>query len=76
MTGDEDQIRQRAYEIWEQEGRPHGEDLRHWIRAFEELETPRGKAAQLNKRDASKSDENAPRSTVSPKKVRATPDRD
>ncbi len=33
----EEQIRKRAYEIWEQEGRPHGEDLKHWLKAFEEI---------------------------------------
>lgn len=26
-------IAQRAYEIWEQEGRPDGRDLEHWLRA-------------------------------------------
>jgi len=30
-------IEVRAYQIWEQEGRPHGRDLEHWIRAAEEL---------------------------------------
>lgn len=33
----EEQIKQRAYEIWEEEGRPHGEDLRHWVKALEEI---------------------------------------
>ena len=37
MAANEDRIRQRAYEIWEQEGRPHGEDMKHWLRAFEEI---------------------------------------
>lgn len=37
MSKDEDRIRQRAYEIWEREGRPHGEELKHWLSAFEEL---------------------------------------
>lgn len=37
MASNEDRIRQRAYEIWEQEGRPHGEDLKHWLRAFQEF---------------------------------------
>ncbi|HET7851569.1 MAG TPA: DUF2934 domain-containing protein, partial [Methyloceanibacter sp.] len=26
------QIRQRAYELWEQEGRPNGRDRDHWFR--------------------------------------------
>jgi hypothetical protein len=49
MNKDQYRIRQRAYEIWEQEGRPHGEELRHWLAAFEELGAggglKRGKAA-------------------------------
>jgi len=26
-------IRERAYAIWEEEGRPYGKDLEHWLRA-------------------------------------------
>jgi len=37
MAVNEDRLRQRAYEIWEQEGRPHGEDMKHWLRAFQEI---------------------------------------
>ena len=38
MSSDkEERIKQRAYQIWEQEGRPHGADLRHWLKAFEEV---------------------------------------
>lgn len=32
-----EQIRRRAYEIWESEGRPEGANLRHWQQACEEL---------------------------------------
>jgi hypothetical protein len=35
---DEDQIRERAYGIWIEEGRPHGHDLAHWQRARHELQ--------------------------------------
>ncbi len=31
-------IRQRAYEIWIEEGRPDGRDVEHWLRAKWELE--------------------------------------
>jgi hypothetical protein len=34
---DEGAIRQRAYAIWEAEGRPHGREWDHWLRAAEEL---------------------------------------
>jgi hypothetical protein len=30
-------ISRRAYELWEQEGRPDGNDLRHWLQAEHEL---------------------------------------
>ncbi|MDP9812868.1 hypothetical protein J2W42_005739 [Rhizobium tibeticum] len=32
-----EQIRRRAYEIWESEGRPEGAALRHWQQASDEL---------------------------------------
>ena len=35
---DEHLIRERAYGIWIEEGRPHGRDLAHWRRAHEELQ--------------------------------------
>ena len=31
-----DLVSRRAYEIWEQEGRPEGCDLRHWLQAEQE----------------------------------------
>jgi hypothetical protein len=34
---DERRIRERAYDIWIEEGRPHGRDLAHWRRARQEL---------------------------------------
>ncbi len=30
MSADEKRIREFAYQIWESEGRPHGQDARHW----------------------------------------------
>ena len=33
----DDNIRQRAYQIWEREGRPHGRDFEHWVQAQVEL---------------------------------------
>ena len=33
----EQAIRERAYRIWEQEGRPHGKHLDHWLRAEAEV---------------------------------------
>ena len=38
MGEDEDKIRQRAYEIWENEGRPEGRHDEHWARARQEFD--------------------------------------
>jgi Protein of unknown function (DUF2934) len=32
-------IRERAYAIWEEEGRPRGRDLDHWLRAETEIDS-------------------------------------
>jgi hypothetical protein len=37
-------VSRRAYEIWEQQGRPEGNDLQHWLQAEQELN--RGNASQ------------------------------
>ncbi|MBB3441842.1 DUF2934 domain-containing protein [Rhizobium sp. BK379] len=42
----EDSVRERAYAIWEEEGRPDGQDLRHWSDAEAELH---GEATRANK---------------------------
>jgi len=34
---DELSIRARAYDIWVEEGQPHGRDVEHWLRARDEL---------------------------------------
>ncbi|HBB78461.1 hypothetical protein BBI09_21055 [Stutzerimonas xanthomarina] len=36
---EDDRIRERAYQIWEDEGRPEGQQAEHWARAREELES-------------------------------------
>jgi hypothetical protein len=38
----EDQIRQRAYEIWDREGRPDGKQEEHWTRACQEIAAETG----------------------------------
>ena len=35
---DEQTIRQTAYRIWEQQGKPDGQDFVHWIQAMDELQ--------------------------------------
>ena len=54
MTDEEEQrIRERAYSIWEQEGRPQGRELDHRLRAEAEIaaETSRGGDAAHQHRD-------------------------
>ncbi|SMC98712.1 DUF2934 domain-containing protein [Rhizobium sp. RU36D] len=38
----DERIRERAYAIWEQEGRPEGNDFHHWLRAVEEVRAETG----------------------------------
>jgi hypothetical protein len=39
MTNGRDQaIRERAYALWEADGRPHGSDLLHWDQATAEID--------------------------------------
>jgi hypothetical protein len=33
----EDRIRQRAYELWEADGRPDGQDQAYWFKAMAEI---------------------------------------
>lgn len=41
-----DAIARRAYEIWEQEGRPENRDLHHWLRAEQELVAQQSSSGQ------------------------------
>ena len=43
ITTDEE-IRLRAYQIWEEEGRPEGRDKAHWQQASDEVTIVRGDA--------------------------------
>jgi hypothetical protein len=36
-AADADRIRQRAFELWERDGRPEGRDMDYWFRAEAEL---------------------------------------
>jgi hypothetical protein len=42
MTPDNEQlVRDRAYQIWEEEGRPEGREQLHWDRATREMQALR-----------------------------------
>ena len=53
-NGREHEIRQRAHQIWEREGRPDGMDREHWVRAERELaqEAPAAAPKQAGARKA------------------------
>ena len=59
----EESVRIAAYYIWEKEGRPDGEDLRHWYLAIAELSS---EGTSQPKRAAKKA------SIAKPKKISAT----
>jgi hypothetical protein len=46
MDDRHERIRQRAYEIWEREGRPDGREHEHWDRATKEIDAESSEIAQ------------------------------
>jgi len=57
MADRQDRIRQRAHEIWEQEGRPDGRDQEHWERAHREVDEEPGETPPEPPRDISSPDD-------------------
>lgn len=45
MTKNEQRIREFAYDIWVSEGKPHGQDERHWEMARKLVEAENGESA-------------------------------
>src|SRR5439155_16102878 len=63
MTVDEEQrIRERAYSIWEQEGRPRGRELDHRLRAEAEIAAERLRGVANGRTDAPGEDHERPTS--------------
>ena len=86
-TEQEQRIRQRAYDIWLREGRPHGRDGLHWQRAEAELaaESAAAPPAEVKLSSAAallrsrpveappaKKKQAAPRQAAAPKRPRGT----
>ncbi len=69
-------IRERAYHIWEREGRPHGRDFEHWVQAQVELDA---EATKQGAPEAATSRSAAPQAAAQkasrPAPVRAQPAR-
>ncbi len=65
------EIANRAYHIWEQEGRPHGRDFDHWLAAEREVSerqprTPARAAARTAKAKSEKRTASRTRKTRQP----------
>ena len=75
MSADKQQrIKQRAYEIWEKSGRPHGAHEVHWLQATSEIEVEdspgkpkRAKAAATAKAPAAAKAKTAAPKAAAPK---------
>ena len=59
MSNDDKHIREFAYQIWESEGRPEGQEARHWDMAH--------KLAQAQARSPSKAEPKAGKAKAAPK---------
>ena len=46
ITRSEADVALRAYQIWEEEGKPDGKDFEHWLKAEAEIATPKKTAAR------------------------------
>jgi hypothetical protein len=64
----ERRIRDRAYSIWEKEGRPEGQEVEHWLRACQEVAAEEGSPAASEGSSAESAEAEAPK----PKRARAT----
>jgi hypothetical protein len=66
MTDKERRIREVAYRVWEEEGRPEGQAHRHWTAAAQRIDAEDLKNAQ----PAPESDESAQQMALSTRTVR------
>jgi hypothetical protein len=46
MDDHDERIRQRAHEIWEEEGRPEGREYSHWLRARADMRDADGDSSE------------------------------
>lgn len=68
----ERRIRERAYSIWEEEGRPEGRDVEHWLRAAQEVAAAEGKNTASPEAKGEMGPEAAAAKTKAPRRSRAT----
>jgi hypothetical protein len=69
----DDWIRQRAYALWEEEGRPSGKDAAHWEQAAREHAAAGSKSVDSTSQKSAKSASKTPQSAdAAPASSRAT----
>jgi len=56
-----DRIRERAYSLWERDGRPHGRQMDHWLQAERELAETAKRPQAAKAATPTKKDRRAPR---------------
>jgi hypothetical protein len=66
MTDKERRIREAAYRVWEEEGRPEGQASRHWTTAAQRIDAEDLK----NARPAPESDESAEQMALATRTIR------
>jgi len=59
-------VEQRAYEIWDREGRPHGKALEHWHQAVAEIAREEKKAAKAIPAGGKKKDPKTKKAAAKP----------
>lgn len=65
----EDQIRRRAYELWQAEGQPHGHDVEHWQKAESELSKKRKPAGNDTEMTSAPNRKATPKTDPVPRKA-------
>ena len=70
QTVTEIQVREAAYYLWLEDGKPEGRDEEHWLKAVDALNQPRPKAKPKRKAAAKPAAKAAPKAKTA-KKARA-----
>ena len=65
-------VQERAYQIWEAEGRPQGRDFDHWVRAERELSGPVAPAKTRARRTGTTTASTTKRTTAPRTRTRKT----
>lgn len=72
MDSLEQRIRERAYQIWEEEGHPQGRDSEHWQRARSEIMAGQNREQVLHEKAPSEAGRTSRSPKVEPKSKRSS----